>query len=166
MASVNRWSYSLSVVEEAVCAQVGWNRQQEYLGRPDKNINYSEGDVWESFQHMVCAGSELALARMFGLKSFVPSCNTYKTELDIPGVGEVRYSERGLRFTTRDDPKLKYILLVGGLGIKTRRVAPDWLGAPYVAVGWMYGHECVREEWRFNKNTFYAPRALIHTMPV
>jgi hypothetical protein len=126
-------------------------------------------------QHVICAGSELAFARMMGLTDFVPHVNKWKTELDIPGFGEVRYAFppkfpeynnqiRGLRYTLKDDPDLKYVLLAGGLAKKTRREAPDFKGAPYVAVGWMYGHECVQPQWRFNGKTFYVPRNKLHTM--
>ena len=38
------WSYALTVEEEAICAQVGWDRQLPYLGQPEKNMNYSEGN--------------------------------------------------------------------------------------------------------------------------
>ena len=167
--------YSLSVKEEAVAAKVGWARQLRFLARPEANRNYSEGDVWEAFQHMICAGSEIAFARMLGIADFVPSENTYKSELDIPGFGEVRYAfppnfpeysdeMRGLRMTNRDSDDLIYVLLAGGLGRKTKRVAPDWLGAPYIAVGWMYGHEVKRDEWKFNDTTWYAPRANLRKM--
>jgi len=167
--------YALTIEEEAICAQVGWDRQLPYLGQPEKNMNYSEGDVWESMQHMIAAGSELAFARMMGITDFVPHVNKWKTEVDVPGFGEVRYAFppkfpeytneiRGLRFTTNDDPDLKYVLLAGGLAKKTRRQAPDWKGAPYVSVGWMYGHECMKETWRFNQKTFYVPRASLHAM--
>ena len=167
--------YALTIEEEAICAQVGWDRQLPYLGQPEKNMNYSEGDVWESMQHMIAAGSELAFARMIGITDFVPHVNKWKTEVDVPGFGEVRYAFppkfpeytneiRGLRFTTNDDPDLKYVLLAGGLAKKTRRQAPDWKGAPYISVGWMYGHECMKEAWRFNQKTFYVPRASLHTM--
>lgn len=167
--------YALTVEEEALVAKVGWARQARYLAMPQANVNYSEGDVWEAFQHMICAGSELAFARMLGKTGFIPSEGTWKTELDIPGFGEVRYAfppkfpeysddVRGLRFTIRDNPDLIYVLLAGGLGRKTRRQAPDWLGAPYTALGWLYGHECMNPEWKFNEKTWYAPRASLHPM--
>ena len=167
--------YSLTVQEEALAAKVGWARQNRFLARPEANRNYSEGDVWEAFQHMICAGSEIAFARMLGIKDFVPSENTYKTELDIPGFGEVRYAfppnfpeyseeVRGLRMTSRDSDELIYVLLAGGLGKKTKRYAPEWLGAPYVALGWMYGAEVKCEKWRFNEQTFYAPRTQLRKM--
>ena len=169
------WTYALTIEEEAICAEVGWQRQLPYLGQPEKNMNYSEGDVWESLQHMVCAGSELAFARMMGLKEFVPHVNKWKTELDIPGFGEVRYAfppnfpqyseeVRGLRMTIHDDEDLKYVLLAGGLGKKTRRTAPDFKGAPYIALGWMYGHEVKRDEWKFNQKTWYAPRSALRSI--
>ena len=169
------WAYSLTIEEEALCAEVGWQRQLPYLGQPEKNMNYSEGDVWESMQHMIAAGSELAFARMMGDVDFVPHVNKWKTELDLPGFGEVRYAfppnfpefsdeVRGLRFTTHDSPDLKYVLLAGGLGKKTRRTAPDWKGAAYVAVGWMYGHECTPVSYTHNQKTFYVPRTELHSM--
>jgi hypothetical protein len=169
------YEYALTVEEEALCAQRGWERQLEFLGMPEKNMNYSEGDVWEALQHMVCAGSELAFARMMGKTNFMPSVNTFKDELDIPGWGEVRYAfppkfpefsneVRGLRMTNRDNDDLKYVLLAGGLGKKTRREAPHWKGAPYIALGWMYGHEAKKEQWRFNSKTFYVPRQHLRSM--
>jgi len=164
----SRWSYQLTVAEEAICARVGWLRQEPMLGQPHRNINYSEGDVWESLQHMICAGSELAFARMMGMNEFEPHVNKFKSALDIPGYGEVRYAFprgfpatygqiNGLRMTIHDDETLKYALVIGGLAKRTRRVAPDWLGEPYVAVGWLYGHEAKRDEWKFNEKTWYAP---------
>jgi hypothetical protein len=58
-----RNKYALTVEEEAICVEVGYQRQKPYFGDPTKNINYSEGDLWETWQHVVCAGSELAFAR-------------------------------------------------------------------------------------------------------
>jgi hypothetical protein len=167
--------YTLTMAEEALVARVGWARQERYLGRPEANVNYSEGDVWEAFQHMICAGSELAFARMLGRTGFTPSEGTWKTELDIPGFGEVRYAFppkfpefsdeiRGLRYTNRDNPELIYVLLAGGLGRKTRRQGPLWNGAPYTALGWLYGHECMKDEWKFNEKSWYAPRSNLHAM--
>ena len=170
-----QFQYALTIDEEALCTQVGYERQLPYLGQPEKNMNYSEGDAWEMLQHIICAGSELAFARMMGLNEFVPHVNKWKTELDIPGFGEVRFAFppkfpeytneiRGLRYTTHDNPDLKYVLLAGGLANKTRRQAPDWKGSPYIAVGWMYGHECTRKEWQMNAKTYYVPRNHLHTM--
>jgi hypothetical protein len=165
---MNKWSYSLTVEEEAICARVGWERQAPMLGQPERNMNYAEGDVWEATQHMICAGSELAFARMLGFDDFVPHVNKFKSVLDVPGCGEVRYAfprgwpagdgeVRGLRMTVHDRDEDKYALMVGGLAKKTRRTAPDWLGAPYTCIGWMYGHEVKRDEWKFNEKTWYAP---------
>lgn len=172
---MSRWSYALTVEEEAICAKVGWLRQEPMLGQPERNVNYSEGDVWEALQHMICAGSELAFARMMGNTDFQPHVNTFKSVLDIPGYGEVRYAfpqgfphgsgvPRGLRITTQDNPDDKYALLVGGLAKRTRRTPPDWLGEPYVAVGWLYGKEAMRDEWRFNERTWYAPISELRKM--
>ena len=172
---MNKWSYSLTVEEEATCARIGYQRQAPMLAQPERNVNYSEGDVWEVMQHMVCAGSELAFARMMGFDEFSPHVNKFKSALDVPGYGEVRYAfprgwpsaggeVRGLRMTTRDDDSQKYALMVGGLATKTRRTGPDWLGAPYVCIGWMYGHEAKRDEWKFNDKTWYAPVSALRSM--
>jgi hypothetical protein len=105
----------------------------------------------------------------------MPSVNTFKDELDIPGWGEVRYAfppkfpefsneVRGLRMTLRDNDDLRYVLLAGGLGKKTRREYPNWKGAPYIALGWMYGYEAKKEKWRYNQKTFYVPREHLNSM--
>ena len=124
------WSYSLTPQEEATAVEVGYQRQKPYFGDPTKNVNYSEGDLWEMWQHVVCAGSELAFARMIGLTDFVPHYNKWKTELDIPKLFEVRYSYAeptpNLRYTNRDDDEVIYVLMSDGLRVKTRRTAPDW----------------------------------------
>jgi hypothetical protein len=155
------WSYSLTPQEEAIAVEVGYQRQKPYFGDPTKNVNYSEGDLWEMWQHVVCAGSELAFARMLGLKDFVPHYNKWKTELDIPNMFEVRYAftehAPNLRYTNRDDDSLIYVLLSDGLRVKTRRTAPDWKGNPYWASGWMYGSECKRDEWKYNEKSWYVP---------
>lgn len=39
---MNRWEYALTAKEEAICVEVGYQRQKPYLGDPTKNINYSE----------------------------------------------------------------------------------------------------------------------------
>lgn len=163
-----RWAYKLTTEEEATCVEVGYQRQKPYFGDPTRNVNYSEGDLWELWQHAVCAGSELSFARMMGNTTFVPHFNKWKTELDIPGWGEVRYSftdERGLRFTTRDDEDLRYVLISGGLSKKVRRDAKDgYASPPYVAVGWMYGADCKRDEWKYNDKTWYVPRSSLRDM--
>jgi hypothetical protein len=82
---MSNWVYQLTPHEEAIAARVGWERQLPMLGQPERNRNYSEGDIWEAWQHMVCAASELAAARMMGLKDFEPHVNTFKNVLDIPG---------------------------------------------------------------------------------
>ena len=154
------WSYSLTPTEEATAVEVGYQRQKPYFGDPTKNTNYSEGDLWEMWQHAVCAGSELAFAKMIGKNDFVPHYNKWKSNLDIPGIGEIRYSfppVKGMRYTTRDNDLLAYILIINGLCHKTRRSSPNWVGSPYLAIGWLYGSECKREEWKFNENTWYVP---------
>jgi len=161
------WNYSLTVQEEALCAKIGWERQLKFLGQPERNINYSEGDVWESIQHMICAGSEMAFARMMNIKNFVPSVNTFKSELDIPNFGEIRYGFppiKGLRITVRDNEELIYVLMADGLCKRTRRKAPDWLGNPYIALGWIFGKEAKNPNWAYNKKTWYVPIDKLRSM--
>lgn len=150
------WTYELTPQEEALAARVGWERQLPMLGQPERNRNYSEGDIWESWQHMIAAASELAAARMMGLDDFEPHVNTFKTRLDIPGY-EIRYSftkaipgypKWYLRYKDGvDDPNEVYILIVGGPEVKTRRSQGNGYKAPaFRAVGWMYGKDCVKIE--------------------
>ena len=163
------WEYALTAEEEAICVEAGYQRQKPYFGDPTKNINYAEGDLWELWQHAVCAGSELAFARMMGNNEFVPHFNKWKTEQDIPGVGEIRYafSDRtGLRFTTRDNPDLKYVLMVDGLAIKNKvEKGREYKSYPYKAIGWMYGHECMQDKWAYNNKSWYVPRSELKPMP-
>tara|TARA_R110000822_G_scaffold173992_1_gene313611 strand:- start:408 stop:914 length:507 start_codon:yes stop_codon:yes gene_type:complete len=160
-------SYALTPQEEATAVEVGYQRQKPYLGDPTRNVNYSEGDLWELWQHAVAAGSELAFARMIGRNDFTPHFNKWKTELDIPGLGEVRYTfseQPKLRFTNKDNETLIYILMADGMRHKTRRVAPDWLGVPYKALGWIYGAECKKEAFRYNEKSWYVPVSHLQSM--
>ena len=166
------WLYSLTVAEEALATRLGFARQEPMLGQPERNRNYSEGDIWEAWQHMVTVGSEIAMARMLGLDDFVPHVNTFKSQEDIPGY-EVRYSfynDKGpkLRFKVGlDDPDKKYLLTGGGLEIKTRRSADtEWKGNPYKALGWMYGRDCVKPEYLYKGNTYYVPYKELFPMSV
>ena len=141
------FSYSLTPQEEAIVARVGYERQLPYLGKPEMNRNYSEGDVWEVWQHSIAAGSELAFARMCGLNDFVPHVNKWKTEEDVPGF-EIRYSfnKKAMRLSKWDEESSVYVLLVDGLQHKTRRYAEtNWLGEPYVAIGWATGSQIKQE---------------------
>jgi hypothetical protein len=159
--------YSLTTQEEAIAVEVGYQRQKPYFGDPTRNINYSEGDLWELWQHAVAAGSELAFARMIGKTDFVPHFNKWKNELDIPGLGEVRYTfneHPKLRYTNRDDDNFIYVLMTDGMRHKTRRTAPDWLGTPYRAVGWMYGYECKQDAFKYNDKSWYVPFMSLHSM--
>lgn len=164
---MSRFSYSLSITEEAQVVEVGYQRQKPYFGDPTRNINYSEGDLWELHQHAICAGAEMAFARMMGLKDFVPHYNKWKSEMDIPGFGEVRYSAsdgRGMRYTTRDNDQAWYVLITGGLYVKTKRYPPDYLGNPYHAEGWMFGYECKNPDWKYNETTWYVPTHRLRPM--
>jgi hypothetical protein len=138
-------TYSLTVDEEATAMRVGWERQLPMLAQPWRNRNYSEGDIWETWQHAVAAGAEIAFANMIGLQDFEPTVNTYKTERDVAGF-EVRYTFRGeshhrLRLTDWDNPDYTYVLLSDGLRHRTRRTDDNqWRGEPYQLRGWATGH--------------------------
>jgi len=155
------WTYALTVEEEAIATRVGYLRQEPMLGQPQRNRNYSEGDVWEAWQHMVTVGSEIAAARMLGLWDFVPHVNTFKSRQDIPGY-EVRYAfstQRGhsLRFNAAVDAKEEvYILTAHGLEHKTRRSADTgWKGTPYSALGWAYGYEVEQPKYLYQGKSYY-----------
>lgn len=161
------FSYPLTLEEEATVVEVGYQRQKPYFGNPTRNINYSEGDLWELWQHTVCAGAELAFARMLGITDFVPHYNKWKSELDIPGFGEIRYSfppVRGMRYTTRDNDENWYVLMSDGLCHKVKRTAPHWQGTAYNAIGWMWGRDCKKDEWKYNEKTWYVPVNQLHPM--
>jgi hypothetical protein len=144
-----RWSYPLTIEEEAICAQVGYERQLPYITNPSANRNYCEGPVWEIWQHSIAAGSELAFARMVGLTDFVPHVNKWNTVEDVPPF-EIRYCftqpragfEHSLRLHNRDKDDHVYVLLTGGLEIKKRSGKNEpYFSHPYTAVGWIYGKE-------------------------
>ena len=166
------WSYALTVEEEATAARIGWERQLPMLGQPQRNRNYSEGDVYEAWQHMVAAGSEIAAARLLGKADFTPHVNTYHSRQDIPGY-EVRYafsSQYGhrLRYNSRADNKEEiYILLAHGLEVKTRRSEDNgWRGTPYTALGWMYGYEIEQEQYLYKGSNYYVPVRELYPMEV
>jgi hypothetical protein len=163
-----RWSYSLTPSDEATSARVGYLRQEPMLGQPHRNTNYSEGDLYEVWQHGLCAASELALARMLGLYDFVPSIDTYKTELDIPGYCEVRYKpgpDPKLRICKNDKLDQVYVLMSAGINTRTRRIAPDYLSPPFVALGWLYGSDALNDpSWRYNQTTCYVPVRRLNDM--
>jgi hypothetical protein len=69
-----------------------------------------------------------------------------------------------MRYSTRDDDNLVYVLMSDGLCHKTRRVAPEWKGPEYTAIGWKLGSECKRDEWRYNDRTWYVPVAHLNPM--
>jgi hypothetical protein len=168
--------YRLTPQEEALAARVGYERQLPMLGQPERNRNYSEGDIWETWQHMICAASELAAARMMGLEDFEPHVNTFKNKLDIPGY-EIRYSftknipgypKWSLRYKDGvDDPNEIYILMVGGPEDKVRRSATDGYKAPaFRAVGWLRGAECkdIRFMMPYGQGNYSVPIAELRDM--
>jgi hypothetical protein len=113
---------------------------------------------------------------MFGRYDFVPHVNKWKTQEDIPGY-EIRYvmpkeayhsQQYALRFNTRvDDPQAVYILLIEGVGIKSRRRQEDgWVGKPFKAIGWLYGYEAVKPEFasNFGDHIYQVPRERLWPM--
>ena len=167
--------YQLTVEEEAIAARVGWERQLPMLGQPERNRNYSEGDIWEAWQHMVCAASEIAAARMLGITDFEPHANTFKSKLDIPGY-EVRYSfikkeplpKWALRFNPAvDDAEQIYILIAGGPEMKNRRYSEtQYKGPAFFSLGWMYGKDCTHEEFvaTYNRSQYSVPYTALNSM--
>ena len=148
------WTYEASPTNEAVATAVGFLRQAPYLGRPEMNRNYSEGDIWETWQHNLTALSEIAWAGMLGDPNFIPSYNTHKSEPDV-GQWEVRYGFPkdgkipGIRFSESvDSPEAPYVLITGGPLEKMRRSAENnYATPPFYALGWIWGRDCVSEEF-------------------
>jgi hypothetical protein len=170
------WSYALTPQEEALAITVGFERQKPMLAQPERNRNYSEGDIWETWQHAISAGSEIAAARIIGLDNFVPHFNTFKTKLDIPGF-EVRYCftrkvpgypSHVLRISERvDDLNAKYILITGGPEAKTRRTeANGWRGPAYNAVGWLKGSDAIKPQYvaPYGKQNYIVPVSELNNM--
>ena len=168
------WVYKLTPKEEAIAARVGYERQLPMFAQPERNRNYSEGDIWETWQHMICAASEIAAARMMGMDDYEPEANTFKNKLDIPGY-EVRYSftktnpmgpKYALRFNSKVDSLDEiYILIVGGPETKTRRDPADGYKSPaFRAIGWMRGEDCVKDEYLVKGNSYMVPAASLQDM--
>ena len=139
------WSYRPTPQDEALAAEIGYQRQKPFFGQPERNRNYSEGDIWEMWQHSIAALSEIAFARMLGMQDFVPTVNTFKGQPDV-GAWEVRYkfpgSDVSMRFSSVDKPDAPYVLLVGGPAEKTRRDHKDGYLAPaFQALGWIWGRD-------------------------
>lgn len=158
-------SYSLTPQEEALAARVGFERQLPYLGQPEKNRNYSEGDIWEVWQHAIAAGSEIAFARMCGLDDFQPHVNKWKTQEDVPGY-EVRYSFSGkfIRLSEWDAEDAIYSLMIGGPVEKTRRIKENnWLSPPYQVIGWASGVE-IKERGIYNGNYWTLDSNKLNTL--
>jgi hypothetical protein len=171
----NRWKYTLSPQEEAICAEIGYQRQKPYFGNPEANRNYSEGDIWEMWQHAIAAGSELAFARMIGLDNFVPHVNKWRTEEDVQGI-EIKYcftyinkqAEPSLRYNSLDKQESIYILIIGGPETKKRRLpSKEYHSEPYEAIGWIYGSECRNPEFEVpfsNGRNWRVPYTSLHDM--
>jgi len=156
----NVFEYALTPQEEALVARIGYERQEPMFAQPERNRNYYEGEVWEMWQHAVCAGAELAFARMCGMTDFVPHVNKFKMVKDVGG-WEVRYSfgNSMLRISDWDDRDASYVLLMDGLRHRTRRNPENgWVGVNYRAVCWANGHDIIERgerlgnSWRVHKN--------------
>lgn len=146
--------YALTPEEEALCARIGYERQEPMFAQPERNRNYYEGEIWEMWQHAVCAGAELAFARMLGLNDFEPHVNKFKSVKDVSGY-EIRYSfgNNMMRLSDWDNQDDIYVLIVNGLRHKTRRNKEDgWLGMPYQALCWAYGYEIAERGQRMDNS--------------
>lgn len=168
----NRWEYRLTPQDEATCTRVGFERQLPYLGNPKANRNYSEGDCWEVWQHIIACGSELAFARMMKMYDFVPHVNKWNTEEDVPGF-EIRYCftqsrsdfVHSLRMHSRDKDDHIYVLLTGGLEEKTKRLEKDdWLSPPYIAEGWIYGRDARVDSYLDAWGNWRVPKTRLRKM--
>lgn len=170
------WGYRATPQDEALAMEIGFLRQKPYLGQPERNRNYSEGDIWETWQHALTTLSEIAFARMLGMWDFVPTVNTHKTEPDV-GIWEVRYGFPkndvfpGLRFSEGvDNPDAPYVLLTGGPFEKQRRSPKDdYRTEPFFALGWMWGHECINSQFETmystpNRRKFLVPHTSLRSM--
>lgn len=166
------WEYRLTATEEGMAARIGYERQLPMLGQPERNRNYSEGDIWEMWQHAIAAGSEIAAARMLGLTDFVPHVNTYKSRQDIPNY-EIRYSftkERDPKWALRfrkgvDSEQEAYILIVGGPEHRSRRNKEEgYLCPAYKAIGWFYGFQCTGEQYRVKGDSYSVPYTSLNNM--
>jgi len=160
-------TYTPTVLDEAVATAVGFLRQAPFLAQPERNRNYSEGDIWETWQHNIAALSEIAFAGMMGTPNFIPSVNTHKSEPDYKQ-WEVRYGfsqENGLPPThmrysgTVDNNKLAYVFLVGGPEKKFKRSAMNnYEGIPFTALGWIWGFEAAVQEHYIGDNERGVPQ--------
>ena len=166
------WSYELTPEEEGRAARIGHERQAPMYGKPERNRNYSEGDIWEQWQHAIAAGSEIAAARMLGYLDFEPHVNTFKSRQDIPNY-EVRYCftkksepKWGLRYRPGvDKPSEVYILVVGGPEYRARRMKENnYASPPYRAIGWMYGFQCDGEQYKVTDTYYLVPYTSLNTM--
>ena len=173
---MSRWNYGLTTREEALACNIGYLRQQPYLGSPEANHRYSEGDMWEIWQHTITTMSEIAFARMLGIEDFSPSVNTRKGEPDV-GIWEVRYkfTEGGLvkpslRFSGNVDKLTSpYVLLTGGPEKKVIRSAVNEYRTPdFIAHGWCYPNEVLRSEFitgeENGKPTYSVPLSALRSM--
>lgn len=173
---MEKWHYGLTPREEALACNIGYLRQQPYLGSPEANRRYSEGDMWEIWQHTITVMSEIAFARMLGMEEFSPSVNTHKGEPDV-GPWEVRYRftqgglvEPSLRFSGNVDKlTAPYVLLTGGPEKKVIRSAANEYRTPdFVAHGWCYPNEVLKPEFitgdENGKPTYSIPVSALRPM--
>jgi len=165
----NQWSVGLTPQEEALAMSIGFARQFPYFGKPEANRRYDEGAIWETQQHAVAVGAEIAWAKMIGLKNFIPTHSTHKDEPDV-GEWEVRHKPtRGgseqpyLRLSgSVDDHKAPYVLLTGGAEIRFKRSNKNgYISPPYVAHGWCYANDVMVSAYEsgveFGKPVYRVP---------
>jgi len=172
----SQWSVGLTPEEESLAMSIGFARQFPYFGKPEANRRYDEGAIYETHQHAVCAGAEIAWAKMLGMEGFIPTHNVYKNEPDV-GVWEVRYKFTGggsqkpyLRFSgSVDSYKSPYVLLTGGAEIKFKRSNQNgYISPPYTAHGWCNPKDVMIEAYEFGiedgKPTYMVPVSALRPM--
>jgi hypothetical protein len=170
------WTYSATPQDEALAAEIGYLRQKPFFGQPERNRNYSEGDIWEMWQHSITALSEIAFARMLGMQDFVPTVNTFKGQPDV-GEWEVRFKFPGevadkpyMRFTGVDNLNAPYVLLTGGPTEKAKRTKDSgYVTPPFTAVGWIWGRDGMAPQfditmWLDKRPLFHVPLKSLRSM--
>ena len=172
----SRWSVGLTPEEEALAMSIGFARQFPYFGKPEANRRYDEGAIYETHQHAICAGAELAWAKMIGIENFIPTHGVHKNEPDVAH-WEVRYKFTGggsrepyLRFSgSVDSYTSPYVLLTGGAEVKFKRSNKNgYISPPYVARGWCYPSEVMIRSYEYGiedgKPTYSVPVSALRAM--
>jgi hypothetical protein len=167
---MTRWTHEPTIADEARASAVGYLRNERYMLAPEANRSYSEGAIWEEWQHKIGALAEISFAAMMGIENFLPSYNTHKGEPDV-GDWEVRYGfsqDNGLppthmRFVGSVDTLTSpYVLILGGSEKRFKRSAANDYKAPAMtAVGWTWGNEVAIDKYFSGNNSKGKPVYMI-----